>query len=44
MEILKMSNLSYSYADSKEKVLNRVNYAFEEGKFYAITGKSGAEK
>ncbi|WP_297378615.1 ABC transporter ATP-binding protein [uncultured Helcococcus sp.] len=44
MEILKMNNLSYSYADSKGKVLNRVNYAFEEGKFYAITGQSGAGK
>lgn len=44
MEILKMKNLSYSYADSKEKVLNRVDYAFEEGKFYAITGQSGAGK
>lgn len=44
MEILRMNNLSYNYADSKEKVLNRVNYGFEEGKFYAITGKSGAGK
>lgn len=42
MEILEIKNVSYSYANSKEKVLSGVNQKFELGKFYAIVGKSGA--
>ena len=41
MEILEIKNVSYSYANSKEKVLSGVNQKFELGKFYAIVGKSG---
>ncbi len=44
MGILEIKNLSYSYANSKEKVLTSVNQVFEEGKFYAIIGKSGTGK
>jgi hypothetical protein len=44
MKILEIKNLTYSYKDSKEKVLVNVNESFEEGKFYAIIGKSGAGK
>ncbi|MFC2754832.1 MAG: ABC transporter ATP-binding protein, partial [Candidatus Nanogingivalis sp.] len=35
---------TYSYKDSKEKVLVNINESFEEGKFYAIIGKSGSGK
>ena len=44
MKILEIKNLTYSYKDSKEKVLANVNESFEDGKFYAIIGKSGAGK
>ena len=44
MKILEIKNLTYSYKDSKEKVLVNVNESFEDGKFYAIIGKSGAGK
>lgn len=44
MKILEIKNLTYSYKDSREKVLANVNESFEEGKFYAIIGKSGAGK
>ena len=44
MKILEIKNLTYSYKDSKEKVLANVNESFEEGKFYAIIGESGAGK
>ena len=44
MNILEAKNLSYNYANSKEKVLSSVNQGFEEGEFYAIIGKSGAGK
>lgn len=44
MEVLKIKNVSYSYKNSKEKVLASVNQDFETGKFYAIIGKSGAGK
>ena len=44
MKILVIKNLTYSYKDSKEKVLANANESFEEGKFYAIIGKSGAGK
>ena len=44
MKILEIKNLTYSYKDSREKVLATVSESFEEGKFYAIIGKSGAGK
>ena len=44
MKILEIKNLTYSYKDSKEKVLVNVNESFKEGKFYAIIGKSGSGK
>ncbi len=44
MKILDIKNLTYSYKDSKEKVLANINESFEEGKFYAIIGKSGSGK
>ena len=44
MKILEIKNLTYSYKDSKEKVLANVNESFEERKFYAIIGKSGSGK
>ena len=44
MNILEAKNLSYNYANSKEKVLSSVNQGFEEGEFYAIIGMSGAGK
>ncbi len=44
MKILEIKNLTYSYKDSKEKVLTNVNESFEERKFYAIIGKSGSGK
>ena len=44
MKILEIKNLTYSYKDSKEKVLVNVNESFEKRKFCAIIGKSGAGK
>ncbi len=44
MDILEMKNITYSYANSKGKVLSGVNQKFELGKFYAIVGKSGTGK
>ena len=44
MDILEIKNVSYSYTNSREKVLSSVNQKFELGKFYAIIGKSGTGK
>ena len=44
MEILRIKNVTYSYIGSREKILSSVSQSFELGKFYAITGKSGAGK
>lgn len=44
MDILKIKNVTYSYGNSKEKVLSSLNQSFELGKFYAIVGKSGTGK
>lgn len=44
MDILEIKNVSYSYKNSREKILSSVNQKFELGKFYAIIGKSGAGK
>ena len=42
MTILSLKDISYSYNKSYEKVLKNINMDFEEGKFYAIIGKSGS--
>ena len=44
MKIIEIKNASYSYIGSRDKVLSSINCSFEAGKFYAITGKSGAGK
>ncbi len=44
MDILKIKNVTYSYGNSKDKVLSSVNQKFDVGKFYAIVGKSGTGK
>ncbi|MDU7331247.1 MAG: ABC transporter ATP-binding protein [Finegoldia magna] len=44
MNILEIKNVSYSYSSSNEEVLSLVNNVFEQGKFYAIIGKSGTGK
>ena len=40
---LELQNVGYSY-NGKEMVLRHVNYRFEGGRIYAITGRSGAGK
>lgn len=40
---LELQNVGYSY-NGKELVLRHVNYRFEDGRIYAITGRSGAGK
>jgi putative ABC transport system ATP-binding protein len=42
MAILELEKISYSYG--KVSVLSQVDYKFETGKIYAITGRSGAGK
>lgn len=44
MTILKMDSVSYQYNSLQENVLNQITASFEEGKFYAIIGKSSAGK
>ena len=44
IDILEIKNVSYSYTNSREKILSSVNQKFELGKFYAIIGKSGTGK
>jgi putative ABC transport system ATP-binding protein len=43
MNILELKNLSYSY-DGIHPILKDITYTFEQGKVYAIVGKSGAGK
>ena len=44
MSLLKLENLSYVYDSAKVKVLDQISYEFDEGKIYAVVGKSGAGK
>ncbi len=44
MDVLEIKNVTYSYSNSREKVLSSVNQKFELGQFYAIIGKSGTGK
>lgn len=43
MERLQLQDVGYSYT-GKEMVVEHISYTFEDGKIYAITGKSGAGK
>ncbi len=43
MSILTLEHIGYSY-DGRTTVLEDINYTFEKGKVYAITGRSGAGK
>lgn len=43
MNRLEIQNVNYAY-NNKKKVLNNLSYQFEDGKIYAIAGKSGAGK
>lgn len=43
MSILELKNLSYSY-DGIHPILKDITYTFEQGKVYAIVGRSGAGK
>ncbi|MDR0914836.1 MAG: ABC transporter ATP-binding protein [Oscillospiraceae bacterium] len=43
MSLLELNNISYNY-DGKKNVIKNVNYSFDKGKVYAITGRSGAGK
>lgn len=43
MSVLKLDSVSFAY-DAKTQVLNNLNYDFEAGKIYALTGRSGAGK
>ena len=44
MNILTLQDVAYSYEGSKKKVFEHLSYEFEEGKIYAIVGRSGAGK
>ncbi|MDR1387961.1 MAG: ABC transporter ATP-binding protein [Propionibacteriaceae bacterium] len=43
MSILELNNVSYSY-DGRRRVLEDINWSFDEHKLYAVTGRSGAGK
>ncbi|MDQ0359936.1 ABC transporter ATP-binding protein [Breznakia pachnodae] len=43
MNQLELQNVSFSY-NEKKSILKNINLSFQEGKIYAITGKSGAGK
>lgn len=44
MSLLKLDNICYRYDSRSPFVLQNLSYEFEEGKVYAIVGKSGAGK
>ena len=44
MAIMQLDHVNFSYANSAKRVLSNVTYDFEEGRFYAIVGSSGAGK
>lgn len=44
MSKLKLDNISYRYEKGAKDVLDKLNLDFDEGKIYAIVGKSGAGK
>lgn len=44
MNVLTLNDIAYSYEGSKKKVFEHLSYTFEDGKIYAIVGRSGAGK
>ena len=44
MNVLELRKVSYRYVFGGKKVLDNIYYEFEQGKMYAIVGKSGAGK
>lgn len=44
MSILEINHVSYAYEKGGKRVLEDVSCTFEEGKVYAVTGRSGAGK
>jgi putative ABC transport system ATP-binding protein len=44
MSALRLEQTGFSYSKTSKKVLSNLNYTFDSGKIYAITGKSGAGK
>ena len=44
MEILKVSDLSFKYADNETPILRNVNFSLDEGDFLGIIGTNGAGK
>lgn len=44
MSVLRLENMGFAYSKTDKMVLKNINYDFESGKIYAITGKSGAGK
>ena len=42
--VLELKNVSFRYSNDSRRVLNDLSYSFEEGKLYAIVGRSGAGK
>lgn len=44
MEIIEVKNLSFSYNDFSEKVLDDINFSIRQGSFNIICGKSGCGK
>ena len=44
MSILKIENMSFAYSANSRKVIDGLNMEFDEGKVYALEGRSGAGK
>lgn len=44
MSVLELRDVSYSYEKGGKQVLSHIQYQFDQGKVYAVTGKSGAGK
>ena len=44
MSVFEIKDLCYKYERTDKFVLNNINYKFEKGKFYVITGRSGTGK
>ncbi|MGC4018969.1 MAG: ABC transporter ATP-binding protein [Muricomes sp.] len=44
MSVLKLENVSYSYAGTDNPVIKDLSCEFEKGKIYSIVGRSGAGK
>ena len=43
MAVIQLENVTFTY-DTQTTVLNGLNYSFDAGKIYAVTGRSGAGK